>query len=86
MAGRRKRSKIGGMIDSNGWPGCLGRGYRWALWLLALLVLATPAQAQDENQLMFVTDLLPDATKNVNYLAGTETMTNSRGTGIIDRR
>jgi len=35
------------------------------------------------------TDLLPwnsPLSANLNYLAGTETMTNSRGTGIIDRR
>jgi hypothetical protein len=68
MAGACQRGKIRGMIDSNGWPRILGRGSRWALCALGLLILAGPTRAQEP--LTFVTDLLPDGTKNENYLAG----------------
>lgn len=68
MAGSCQRGKIRGMIDSKGWPRVLGRGSRWVLCALGLLILAVPARAQEP--LTFVTELLPDGTKNENYLDG----------------
>lgn len=68
MAGACQRGKIRGMIDSKRWPRVLGRGSRWAWCALGLLILAGPARAQEP--LTFVTELLPDGTKNENYLDG----------------